>query len=130
MPGTPGHRSRCQSIGERIEGYDDEGEAGDSQADRQGERAEAQGVEGKEESGMTGYKAEYKVQMFRYGKWTIGHIPFCGHIQTTDSIEAARKLIDAAKAKWQQLDRPDHEKPTEWRILSRKVTEWKPEYHA
>lgn len=32
-------RSRCQSIGERIEGYDDEGEAGDPSQDRSGKRA-------------------------------------------------------------------------------------------
>ena len=78
-----------------------------------------------------GRMMEYKIQMFRAGKWVTGQIPYAGHISiVADSIESARKMVDIAKEKWNNLDRPAHEKPTEWRILSRKVTEWKPEHHA
>lgn len=73
---------------------------------------------------------EYKVQMFRYGKWQIGSIPFIGHISVTDSIENANKAIEKAKDSWGKMDRisthfdPERDMPTKWRILSRTVTPW------
>lgn len=73
---------------------------------------------------------EYKVQMFRYGKWRIGSIPFVGHISVTDNIETARETIEKAKGAWGKYEsispnfKTERDAPTKWRILSRKVSEW------
>lgn len=69
---------------------------------------------------------EYKVQMFRYGKWQIGSIPFVGHISVTDSLESAKKSIEKAKEAWSHMGRgnPEWDAPTKWRILCRTVTPW------
>lgn len=73
---------------------------------------------------------EYKVQMFRYGKWQIGSIPFVGHISVTDSIESAKITIEKAKEAWSHMERvssnynPERDAPTKWRILCRTVTPW------
>ena len=70
---------------------------------------------------------EYQVQMFRHGRWMRGMIPYCGFINATESLESARELMGKAIDAWNSGERP--EKPTEWRILSREVSEWKPEAH-
>ena len=73
---------------------------------------------------------EYKVQMFRYGKWQIGSIPFVGHIPVTENIETAMQSIEKAKNAWGKMERvapnfkTERDAPTEWRILSRTVTPW------
>ena len=73
---------------------------------------------------------EYKVQMFRYGKWQIGSIPFVGNISVTKDIETAKKSIEKAKDAWGKMERvstnfkKERDEPTKWRILSREVSEW------
>jgi len=70
---------------------------------------------------------EYQVQMFRHGHWMRGRIPYCGFINATESFESARELMEKAIDAWNSGELP--EVPTQWRILSRKVSEWKPEMH-
>ena len=79
---------------------------------------------------MGDFVTEYKVQMFRYGKWQIGSIPFVGHISVTDNIETAIKDIEKAKDAWGKMERissnfkKERDEPTKWRIVSRTVTPW------
>lgn len=73
---------------------------------------------------------EYKVQMFQYGKWKIGAIPFVGHISVTDNIETAMQSIEKAKLAWGTMERvstnfkTERDAPTKWRIMERTITPW------
>ena len=73
-------------------------------------------------------REEYKVEMFRHGKWVIGSIPFVGHIQITEDLEAARATVAKAKDAWSKFSSPHYDpavdRPTDWRIMSRKVSAW------
>ena len=73
---------------------------------------------------------EYKIQMFRRGEWMPGlcspHASRFMRVTTEDDFAVQR--IEAAKKEWES-DTTDR-KPTEWRILSREVSEWKPELHT
>ena len=74
---------------------------------------------------------EYKVQALEKGKWIVARIPFCGVCKTMYSISEANDFIVRCKEEWEKAVRENKDNysfvPTDYRIVSREVTEWKPE---
>ena len=72
----------------------------------------------------------YRVQSFNSGVWSIGMIPYVGEIEDTHDIDRAKALIEIAKFAYGISNIHEELKPTEWRIISLELPEWKPEYHC
>ncbi len=76
---------------------------------------------------------EYKVQMFANGEggWVFARLPFGESFKKVFSDKGkAKDALNTCKQKWDKYkkDFPRHAKdshnPTDFRILSREVTEW------
>lgn len=76
---------------------------------------------------------EYKVEMFKKGRWTILRQPW-GILPAgeTKTLADARKRIVETRKLWEDFNNRFGGKyndtvPTKYRVLSREVTEWKTE---
>ena len=73
---------------------------------------------------------EYKVEMLQRGNWVMAHAPF-GSIyafKRISNVQQAKKKINECQKKWEDaIDLyPKYAKdlPTDYRILTREVSEW------
>ena len=68
---------------------------------------------------------EYKIEMFRHGKWVRGHIPYVGSIQTLNTLKDAEYMVEIAKLKWHLHNCRESDKPTDWQIMYREISPWR-----
>lgn len=81
---------------------------------------------------------EYKVQMLVDGEWKNGRHHNTGHVKTFTDKRKAMRHMDYLGRSWQEYDewqarciaknsdRVVAKTPTEYRLVERDVTEWKP----
>lgn len=86
---------------------------------------------------------EYKIQMFKNGKWGIASYPFGAHYTSAYStLEKAEAMIEECRKGWRECKAnpaawetvlrcrpiwtPDDVEAIKFRVLSREVSEWEP----
>ena len=80
---------------------------------------------------------EYKAEMFRNGKWTIAAIPFGGELSPiADNKPEINRFLLVCKDMWEKAKKenfsfkgkvPEYARmliPTDFRIVSREVSDW------